>query len=69
MTIREAALAANRQGKSMARRSWPQGHRRMMATNTTACIIGIPEKRSAPILREWRPTLNDLVATDWYISG
>lgn len=69
MNIREAALAANRQGKSMARRSWPQGHRRMMATNTTACIIGISDKRSAPILREWRPTLNDLVATDWYVSG
>lgn len=69
MNIREAALAANRQGKGMARRSWPQGHSRVMATNTSACIIGIPDKRSTPIRREWRPRLNDLIATDWYISG
>lgn len=69
MNIREAAIKANQQGRGMARRSWPRRTRIVIPTNTSAYIVGVPFKRSASIQREWRPRLNDLVATDWYVSG
>lgn len=69
MNIRKAALEANRKGKSMSRRSWQDGHRGLIPTNTYGFVIGIPYNRTDPILQEWNPSLDDLVATDWYISN
>lgn len=69
MNIRQAIISANEQGRGIARKSWPSRSRILIPTNTSAGLIGVPFKREDTILREWRPEMNDLTATDWIVVG
>jgi len=66
MTIKEAALQAQRQGQGMYRES--ETLRVVIIPTDTAagCICTGPGKKAGP---GWQPRLSDLIADDWRITS
>ncbi|AUV72578.1 hypothetical protein C1940_08910 [Lactiplantibacillus plantarum subsp. plantarum] len=69
MKIQKAILSATSQGRGIARKSWGTRSRILLPTNTSAGFIRVPFKREGTILREWRPQMKDILATDWIVLG
>ncbi|MFT9005523.1 MAG: hypothetical protein ABF991_12585 [Liquorilactobacillus hordei] len=67
MNISEAAKQAQKEGRGIARHRDDPRPPMFIATNTTAGVIILPDYKNANI--NWQPTLDDLVANDWFVTG
>ncbi|MFT8823670.1 hypothetical protein [Liquorilactobacillus satsumensis] len=67
MTISEACKQAQKEGRGIARRKGEPRAPEFVPTNTTAGIIILPDYKTALI--NWQPSLDDLVADDWFVTG
>lgn len=69
MNIREAALKAQKLGRGIARKSDGSRPKVFICTNLTKGIFVIPKSDPNRAYAGWMPTLDDLIATDWYVMG
>jgi len=69
MNIREAALKAQKLGRGIARKSDGPRPKVFICTNLTKGIFVIPKSDPNRAYAGWMPTLDDLIATDWYVMG
>lgn len=70
MTIRDAALEAQKTGRGIARKSNGERPMIIIPTNTpNCCIITDYAARERNLVPRWEPTLDDITATDWYVIG
>ena len=69
MNIREAALEAQKLGRGIARKSDGPRPKVFICTNLTKGIFVIPKSDPNRAYAGWMPTLEDLIATDWYVMG
>lgn len=69
MNIREAALKAQKLGRGIARKSDGPRLKVFICTNLTKGIFVIPKSDPNRAYAGWMPTLDDLIATDWYVMG
>ncbi|MUV40615.1 Thoeris anti-defense Tad2 family protein [Levilactobacillus brevis] len=67
MELRQALRKAQKIGRGIARRNNEPRPIMLIPTNTTAGIIVVTSKDQAIV--RWEPTLNDLIATDWFVFG
>lgn len=68
MTIRDAALEAQKTGRGIARKSDGTRPVIFIGTNTTSCCLMLAPDNET-ITPRWEPTLDDITATDWYVIG
>ena len=72
MTLSEAAKQCNSEYRCIARKSWARTTREpclspvvIEPTNSPCkCVVWVLEKNT---ISEWVPTLDDLIADDWFI--
>lgn len=69
MNIREAVLKAQKLGRGIARKSDGPRPKVFICTNLTKGIFVIPKSDPNRAYAGWMPTLDDLIATDWYVMG
>ena len=69
MNIRDAALKAQKLGRGIARKSDGPRPAVFICTNLTKGIFVIPKSDPNKAYAGWMPTLEDLIATDWYVIG
>lgn len=69
MNIREATLKAQKLGRGIARKSDGPRPKVFICTNLTKGIFVIPKSDPNRAYAGWMPTLDDLIATDWYVMG
>ncbi|MCG0733320.1 hypothetical protein IMAU60055_02450 [Lactiplantibacillus plantarum] len=67
MKISKAIKEAQKNGRGIARHGNEPRPIMLIPTNTTAGIIAVTSKNQAVV--RWEPTLNDLIATDWFVFG
>lgn len=69
MRIDKAIKRAMCEGKGIRRKKGIPAKGILLPTNTPAGIIMIPFKKTEPILWGWIPTLDDLLAKDWFVHN
>jgi len=69
LNIRKAILKAQAKQKGITRQKWMPGGVRLIPTNTSCCFIIIPPNEKENIGRRWNPTVEDILANDWYVIG
>ncbi|WP_076657472.1 MW1434 family type I TA system toxin [Lactiplantibacillus plantarum] len=67
MKLSKAIKEAQKNGRGIARHGNEPRPIMLIPTNTTAGIIAVTSKNQAVVC--WKPTLNDLIATDWFVFG
>lgn len=67
MNIHDAALEAKETGRGFTRVSFGENAPYFIATNTTDGII--VSDNTKKLVARWQPTLEDIVADDWYVYG
>ena len=69
MYIHEAAKLAHERGTGIFRGEGPFSHITIIPTNTFACCLTTSYKKGNRAGLRWEPCLDDLLATDWEVSG
>lgn len=68
MNITEAIQAASLKGLGIARSSWIEDNDfYILPTNTQECMLVIREGKDH--YPRWNPNMEDLLATDWIVTG
>jgi len=62
-------LKAQKLGRGIARKSDGPRPKVFICTNLTKGIFVIPKSDPNRAYAGWMPTLDDLIATDWYVMG
>jgi len=68
MNIRKAILEANKTQQGITRKKWMPDGPSLIPTNTTSCFIIVP-LYSEKLGKRWNPTADDILATDWEVTG
>lgn len=67
MNIRDAVLKAQKLGRGIARKSDGPRPTIFICTNLTKGIFVVPKNDTNKAYAGWMPTLEDIVANDWYV--
>ena len=62
-------MKAQKLGRGIARKSDGPRPKVFICTNLTKGIFVIPKSDPNRAYAGWMPTLDDLIATDWYVMG
>jgi len=68
MNIRKAILEAKKTQQGITRKKWMPSGPSLIPTNTISCFIIVPLD-SEELGKRWNPTADDILATDWEVTG
>jgi len=70
MNIRKAIKEAHKSQKGITRMKWMPNGFTLIPTNTSYCFIAVTERSKVTrVGKRWNPTAEDILATDWIVTG